>query len=206
MGVGVGQILTSVDEAAAVVDRGGLVVVPTETVYGIACKPGREPISRIFAAKQRPEERSIQLLVPGAEWLDRLAHPSADARMLAATFWPGPLTMVVWARAAAPPAVVWERTIGVRVPAHPMALDLLARCGPLAASSANLSGEPTPRTVHEIRDVFGDLVDAYLDGGPVEQSGSTVVDLTTDPPVLQREGPITVGMLRPVLGNRFEGA
>ena len=204
-----GEQLTAVDGAAAVVARGGLVVVPTETVYGIAGRPDPDVVDRIFEVKHRPPEKSVQLLVPGAEWLDAVAHPSSDARLLAVAFWPGPLTLVTWARDDAPPAVVAStgagRTIGVRVPAHPLALELLARCGPLVASSANRSGEPTPPTVDGVRGVFGDEVDAYLDGGPAPGSGSTVVDVTNERASLLREGPVTADMLRSVLGGRFEG-
>jgi L-threonylcarbamoyladenylate synthase len=111
-----------IDDAVRVVTDGGLVVVPTETVYGIAGKPEPSVVDRIFEVKQRPPEKSIQLLVPTAEWLDRIAEPSADARLLGEMFWPGPLTLVVTPRDDAPSAVVFNGTIGVRVPAHPIAL------------------------------------------------------------------------------------
>lgn len=199
------QVLSAIDDAARAIADGGLVVVPTETVYGIVAKPEPDTVARIFALKDRPQDKSIQLLVPGAEWLDRVGHPSADARLLGAAFWPGPLTLVVWARTDAPPGVVFERTIGVRVPAHPIAQDLLARCGPLAASSANASGEPTPPTVDGVRSVFGAAVQMYLDGGPAPGTGSTVLDVTGERAVVLREGPITAEMLKGVLGGRFEG-
>ena len=204
-----GEILTSIEAAARIVEGGGLVVVPTETVYGIMGKPDPDVVERIFDVKQRPAEKSMQLLVPGAEWLDRIAHPSSEARLLAAAFWPGPLTLVVWAREDAPSAVVAAhdsgRTIGVRVPAHPVALELLARCGPLVASSANRSGEDTPPTVHGVRELFGASIDGYLDGGPAAGNGSTVVNVTTESVSVLREGPVSGDMLRSVLGSRFEG-
>jgi tRNA threonylcarbamoyl adenosine modification protein (Sua5/YciO/YrdC/YwlC family) len=200
----VGANLTSLDAAASIIERGGIVVVPTETVYGIAGKPEAHVVDRIFAVKQRPPDKSIQLLVPGAEWLDRLAHPSSDARLLAATFWPGPLTLVTWARADAPSAVVSDGTIGLRVPANQTALDLLERCGPLAASSANRSGDDTPPTADGVRAVLGDAVDGYLDGGTTSGAGSTVVNVTTETPDILRAGPITAQMLSDVLRGRFE--
>ena len=89
----------------------------------------------------------------------------------------------------------------MRVPAHPIALDLLARCGPLAASSANASGEPTPPTVDGVRSVFADAIDVYLDGGPAPGTASTVVSVTGEHPAVLREGPITVEMLSTVLGK-----
>lgn len=174
-------------------------------MYGIAGRPDADVVARIFEVKQRPAEKSVQLLVDGAEWLDRIAHPSAEARVLAAAFWPGPLTLVAWAREEAPPAVVAEhgsgRTIGVRVPAHPIALDLLARTGPLCASSANRSGEPTPPTVDGVRRIFGDGVGLYLDGGPAPGTGSTVVAVHSDRVDVLREGPITSAMLAEALGR-----
>jgi L-threonylcarbamoyladenylate synthase len=194
------EILTTIDDAVRVVESGGLVVVPTETVYGIAGKPEAGVVARIFDVKQRPAEKSIQLLVPGAEWLDRVAYASSGARSLAAAFWPGPLTLVVMARDDAPSAVVANGTIGVRVPAHPVALELLARCGPLAASSANLSGRATPPTAGGVRDVFGDAINVYLDGGPVTGTGSTVVGATSEGVDVLREGPITSEALGSVLG------
>ena len=128
---------------------------------------------------------------------------------LAAAFWPGPLTLVVWARDDAPPAVVAStgagRTIGVRVPAHPLALELLARCGPLVASSANRSGEPTPPTVDGVRAVFGGAVDAYLDGGPGARIGVDGRGRHDRARESAARGPVTADMLRSVLGVRFEG-
>ena len=183
-----GEILSSVDVAAAIVRRGGIVVVPTETVYGLACRPER--VAKIAELKGRVVERSVQLLVPGAEWLSRVGRPTDVALALADAFWPGPLTMVVRPGDDAPPELVFDGTIGVRVPAHPIALDLLARCVPLAASSANETGKPTPPTVHEVRKLFGPRADGYLDGGEITGSGSTVVDVTGDALVMLREGPI----------------
>jgi L-threonylcarbamoyladenylate synthase len=198
--------LTSLDDAVAILDRGGIVVIPTETVYGIAGRPHPDVVARIFAVKQRPPDRSMQLLVPGAEWLDRIADPSSDARLLAGTFWPGPLTLVVRALGDAPPAVVSETgTIGLRVPANPIALGLLGRCGPLAASSANRSGEDTPPIVDGVLALFGDAVDGYVDGGISSASGSTVLDVTGRRARVLREGPITAQMLSDLLGSRFEG-
>ena len=183
-----GEILTSVDDAVAIVERGGVVVVPTETVYGLACRP--EHVAKIAQLKLRPVERSVQLLVPGAEWLSRVGHPNGVALALADAFWPGPLTLVVPAADDAPPTLVFDGTIGVRVPAHPIALELLARCGALAASSANETGEPTPSSVQEIRSIFGPRADGYLDGGEITGSGSTVIDVSGDALVVLREGPI----------------
>jgi L-threonylcarbamoyladenylate synthase len=211
----VGEILTSIEEAAAIVDRGGLVVAPTETVFGLMTRPEADLVARLIAVKERPQDKSIQLLVPDASWIGRVSEQTADAEALAAAFWPGPLTLVLAASAGAPAALVSEGTIGVRVPAHPIALDLLARCGPLAASSANRSGEPTPADIATIRDLFGNLVDGYLDGGDaslgagldagmtVASTGSTVVDLSSGRMRLLRDGPIARADMEALTDGRF---
>jgi L-threonylcarbamoyladenylate synthase len=169
-----------------------VILLPTETVYGLATFPLN--VARLFEIKERPRERSVQLLAPDASWLDRLGRPSDVARRLAAAFWPGPLTLVVGVGDAAPPELLTtlagDGTIGIRVPDHDLALAVLGRCGPLAASSANLSGEPTPSTAAEIADLFGDRVDAYLDGGTIEGTGSTVVDVSGADLRVLRPGPI----------------
>jgi tRNA threonylcarbamoyl adenosine modification protein (Sua5/YciO/YrdC/YwlC family) len=163
------------------VTAGGVIVLPTDTVYGLACLP--EHAGAIFELKGRPREKHVQLLVSDPAELERLGSPTPGALRLAATFWPGPLTLVI---------ASGEETVGVRMPDHAVALDVLARTGPLAASSANRSGEPTPATCREIEDLFGERVDAYIDGGAIVGSGSTVVDMTGDEPVVLRAGPITL--------------
>lgn len=165
-----------------------MIVLPTETVYGLATRP--DGVARLFEIKDRPPERNVQLLAPDASWLVRVGECGDAARRLARTFWPGPLTLVVRASEHAPAGLAPAGTIGVRVPGHDLALDVLRRCGPLAASSANRSGEPTPPTMAEIESIFGDAVDAYLDGGTIEGTGSTVVDVTGPQPRIVRVGPI----------------
>jgi tRNA threonylcarbamoyl adenosine modification protein (Sua5/YciO/YrdC/YwlC family) len=133
----------------------------------------------------------VQLLIGDASWLDRVARDFDDARALARAFWPGPLTLVVPASQDAPATLSADGTIGVRVPDHPLALEVLERTGPLAASSANRSGSPTPSTLAEIAGVFGDEVGALLDGGEIAGTGSTVLDLTGGEPRLLRRGPVS---------------
>jgi L-threonylcarbamoyladenylate synthase len=164
-----------------------VILLPTETVYGLACLPGH--VESIFELKDRPKEKSIQLLVSDPVELGRLGRPSTLARRLADAFWPGPLTLVV---ASGPSGPSRAATVGVRMPDHAVALEVLARTGPLAASSANRSGDPTPSTCAEIRELFGDAVAAYLDGGTIAGGGSTVLDMTGAEPVVLRRGPITL--------------
>lgn len=194
----VGTTLSELDRAVEALARGGIVVVPTETVYGIAARADdAEAIDRIYALKTRPPEKALQLLVPNGSWIDRLARPSIQARELAGRFWPGPLTILV-------PGLGAQDVVGLRVPAHPVAQALLDRVGPLAATSANRSGDPTPSKIDAIRDLFGDGVDVYLDGGTIEGFASTVVDMSGDEPVIVREGAISAADVANALQSRFE--
>lgn len=194
-----------VEAAVAAVRRGGLVVFPTDTVYGLGSRPDPQAVERIFALKERAPERVLQLLVPSVEWVERVAVPDDRARKLIAAFFPGPLTLVLPASGEAPEAVAGGGAVGIRIPAHPVALELLAAAGPLAATSANRSGEPTPSDVASIRALFGSSVDAYVDGGTIEGRASTVVDLTGAEPMVLREGSIASDELARVLGGPVGG-
>jgi L-threonylcarbamoyladenylate synthase len=200
----VGVVLGSISEAVAIIDRGGVLVMPTETVYGFVSRPDAEGVARIFDVKHRPQDKTLQLLIPDAGWLDSLAVPSADARALAGAFWPGPLTLVVPSGPDTPDAVRRDGTVGMRVPAHPVALDLLAATGPLAASSANRSGSPPLPTVGQIREVFGDEVDGYLDGEYIDGPGSTVVSALDGVVRILRAGSLDADAIRPLVTGRFE--
>ena len=199
-----GALLTDIDAAVAVAERGGVVVIPTETVYGLAVRPDEAGVAKIFDIKGRASDKSLQLLVPDISWLDRLARPTPDARRVAEAFWPGPLTLVLLASDDAPRAVVRDGTIGLRQPAHPLALELLARTGPLAASSANRSGDHPLPSVAQIREVFGDRVDAYLDGGYIDGASSTVVAMTGTEVEILRSGAISHADVKSIVAGRFE--
>jgi tRNA threonylcarbamoyl adenosine modification protein (Sua5/YciO/YrdC/YwlC family) len=188
--------------AADALGQGGLVVVPTDTVYGIAARLDRPAgLAAIFVAKARPAGLALPVLVADLDQARGLAHLDERAEALAGSFWPGGLTMVL----ARSPSLTDDLggdgvTVGVRVPDHPDLRRLLAETGPLATSSANRSGEPTPRTVREIEAVFGDAVAVYLDGGPAEAGPpSTVVRLTDGAPVLVREGAVPFEKIQAVL-------
>jgi len=164
---------------------GLLVVLPTDTVYGIGTRPDdREGTGRIFDAKGRPRGIDLPVLVPSLAAAEEIAELDDRTRGLVARFWPGPLTVVVRRTER---SRAWElggrgETIGIRMPAHPIALGVLERTGPLAVTSANRSGEPTPDTCDEIEKVFGHAVAVYVcDDVPLEGAPSTVVDTTTDP-------------------------
>ena len=177
--------------------RGGLVVLPTDTVYGIGARPDdAAATSRVFAAKGRPRELTLPVLVCSVADAERIARFDRRARSLAERHWPGALTLVLERTDA---SRAWDlggetATIGVRVPDHPVALAVLERSGPLAVTSANRSGEPTPGSCDELRSIFGDAVDVYLcQPEPPPGVASTVVDLTGDARVL-RAGALDVDL------------
>ena len=192
-------------DAVAALRRGGLVVLPTDTVHGIAARPDDPAATaRLFAAKARPRDLELPVLVADLATAERLADVDDRARALAARHWPGPLTLVLPRRAA---SATWDlggdpSTVGVRVPRHPLALAVLAAAGPLAVTSANRSGDPTPVDCEGIAAVFGDAVDVYLcDPEPRAGLPSTVLDLAHGAPRVLREGGIAgddlLAFLRP---------
>src|SRR5438067_2397541 len=171
-----------IDQAAAILRRGGLVAFPTETVYGLGAHAlDADAVRAIFEAKARPADDPLIVHVPDAALLDGIAHPNQKAERLAQRFWPGPLTLVLPKRAEVPSEVTSGLdTVGVRVPSHPVAQELLRRAGlPVAAPSANLFGRPSPtRAEHVLQDLDG-RIDAVLDGGPTLVGvESTIVGLS----------------------------
>jgi L-threonylcarbamoyladenylate synthase len=135
-----------------------------------------------------------------------VARMTTDALRLVEAFMPGPLTLVLDALVDVSAGVTGGGTVGVRIPDHPVPLELLRASGPIAASSANRSGEPTPGDLAGVRSVFGDAVDAYVDGDPPrEPRASTVLDLTGVVPVVRRSGALAIGDLEHVLGRRIGG-
>lgn len=189
--------------AADELRAGGLVVVPTDTVYGLAADAfARGATAAVFEVKRRPRSLPLPVLVarPRTAWALASAVPAAAAE-LAAAFWPGPLTMILPAGDLDFDLGNADGTIAVRMPAHPDLLALLESTGPLAVTSANLSGEPTPPTVAEVAERLGDRVRVYLDGGPSAlEQGSTIVDLTAAVAKIVREGPISAEQVRAAIG------
>lgn len=190
-----GPDVASLDAAVWALEGGGVVVFPTETVWGVGARPdSSEAVERIYHLKGRPADQPLQRLVASPDDLEALARLDEGARRVAERFMPGPLTLVLGARDGG--------TIGLRVPDHPVALDLLGRTGPLAATSANRSGEPTPGDLAAIQGLFADGVDAYLGGDPPPKGiSSTVLSLAGDEPRLLREGAVPRSELEEVLGR-----
>jgi L-threonylcarbamoyladenylate synthase len=192
--------------AVSVLRAGGLVAFPTETVYGLGADAANpRALRRLYAVKQRPADHPVIVHVARASQLDDLASELPDvARVLARACWPGPLTLVVRRRpgAVADEATGGRDTVGVRVPNHPLALELLdAFGGGVAAPSANRFGKVSPTTAAHVRDDLGADVDLILDGGPCAVGvESTIVDVTGPEPVVLRIGGVTELRLRELTG------
>ena len=181
--------------ASETVRRGGLVVYPTETVYGLGCDPlNAKAVERIFEVKGE-REKPLPVLASDIKHVEKIAHLSEKAKRVAARFWPGPLTLVL-PKTTILPSIVTSNldSVGVRVPRHDVAIQLIRLSnGLLIGTSANRTGEKPPRTAQEAAKQIGDEVDVILDGGPTTfGSSSTVVDLTSERPKILREGPISI--------------
>jgi tRNA threonylcarbamoyl adenosine modification protein (Sua5/YciO/YrdC/YwlC family) len=186
-----------IDAAVSAALAGRLVVLPTDTVYGIGTRPDDSAATaRLFEAKGRPRELELPVLVASTEDAWRIAVFDRRATAVTDAHWPGALTIVLPRERR---SLEWDlggdpATIGVRVPDHPLAVAILARTGPLAVTSANRTGEPTPGSCDALVDVFGDAVDVYVcqeDRPP--GLASTVVDLTGDLPRVLRQGSVAFG-------------
>ncbi|MEW2416944.1 L-threonylcarbamoyladenylate synthase [Streptomyces sp. NPDC046866] len=194
-----------IEKAAGVLRSGGLVALPTETVYGLGAN-AEDPaaVSRIFQVKGRPPTHPLIVHIGRAEELDDwVADVPQAARLLAEHFWPGPLTLVLRRGPRVPlEATGGLETVAVRVPDHPVALSLLAAFGGgITAPSANRFGSVSPTTAHDVLAELGDAVDFVLDGGPCEVGvESTIVDTTGDVPTILRPGGVTSEDLEAVLG------
>lgn len=198
---------TLLDEAADCLRRGGLVAFPTDTVYGVgALASDAGAVRRLFEAKRRPLDKAIPILLASASELERVVGRVPEtARRLAAAFWPGALTLVLRKGEGFDSAALADGdTVAVRVPDHPVVRKLIERVGePLAGTSANLSGRPSPISADEVRQQLGEAVDIVVDGGRCPgEVPSTVVDVTVEPPRVLREGPISRNDLERVLGVR----
>jgi tRNA threonylcarbamoyl adenosine modification protein (Sua5/YciO/YrdC/YwlC family) len=190
--------------AAAAVKNGGLVVLPTDTVYGIGADAfDSSAVAALLSAKGRGRDMPVGVLVGSWHTIDGLAlMVPQSTRDLIRAFWPGALSLVV--RQA--PSLQWDLgdargTVMLRMPLHPVAIELLREVGPMAVSSANVSGRPPAVDAGEARNQLGDLVDVYLDAGPAaQQAASTILDLTGPEPCILRSGPVSAEGIAAVLG------
>ena len=195
-----------VDRAAAILRTGGLVGIPTETVYGLGAN-GLDPdaVAHIFEAKGRPQDNPLILHIPSADHLERYCQEIPDsAYALAEAYWPGPLTMILRRKPIVPDVVTAGLdTVGMRCPSHPLCRAILEAADvPVAAPSGNTSGRPSPTAAAHMWEDMDGKIDAIVDGGPCSVGvESTIIDLTCTPPRLLRPGGITLEQLQAVLGT-----
>jgi len=195
-------------KASAGIRLGDLVVLPTDTLYGIGADAfSPDAVQRLLDAKGRGREMPPPVLVADVRTIDGLATDVADyARALIERYWPGPLTLVLKAQ----PSLMWDLgdtggTVAVRMPDHEVALDLLKEVGPMAVSSANRTGHPASRTVVDAATQLGASVEFYLDGGPVTGGlPSTIVDCTRDQPTILRRGAIDADEILALAAEHLE--
>ena len=193
-------------EAAAIIRAGGLVGIPTETVYGLGANGlSAQAVRRIFEAKGRPQDNPLILHVPDESWLERYCRNiPAAAYTLAERFWPGPLTMILQRRENVPNATTGGLdTVGVRCPNHPVTLAVIRAADvPIAAPSGNTSGRPSPTCAQHMWEDMDGKIEAILDGGPCGVGvESTIVDLTCRPRRLLQPGVLPLAALRETLGE-----
>lgn len=186
------------DEVVDVLRRGGFVVYPTDTLYGLGVDPfNPEAVGRLFAAKKRPEGQPLSVALADLDAAKELAIVSPRAEAFLRPWLPGPLTMLFRPTDKAPPTIVSSQgTVAIRVPKHPVALMLARRFGPITATSANLHGKPASVEVWQAQEQFGDAVDMYVDAGPCPIGReSTIVDFTSAEPRVIREGALSAERL-----------
>ena len=194
----------ALDAAANAVSGGRLVVLPTDTVYGIGCDAfDNEAVAALLRAKGRGSDMPVPVLVPSWSTIEGLVREyTYNMRKLVEAFWPGGLSMVVHQA----PSLPWNLgdtrgTVLLRMPNQPLALELLREVGPMAVSSANISGNAPATKIHQARQQFGSAVPVYLDGGEAEiGEPSTIIDISSGHPVILREGAITPERIGEVLG------
>ena len=183
-----------VDAAAEALARGDVVVIPTDTVYGVAVDPFVGGATRrLFDAKRRPRDVTLPVLIGDPADVTKVAIVTPFAQRLIDQYWPGALTIVLPRRDDVSFDLgTNEATVGVRCPDHAVVRELCSRVGPLAVTSANLHGQPTPATADEVARELGAAVSVVIDGGPCAGEPSTVVDCTRDEPLVLRQGALVV--------------
>jgi len=195
-------VADGLDDVVRVLRDGGSVVLPTDTVYGLAVRADRPgAVDALAALKERAADQPVAVLVAGTRQAEEVGELPDWARRLAERWWPGPLTLVLRRRAGSD----WDlgepaATVGVRVPDQELVRGLAAAVGPLATTSANRHGQPTPPTAQAAAKALAAPPDLVVDGGECVGVASTVVDATGDAPVVLREGPITEAEVRAVAG------
>ena len=196
------------DEIVALLHGGGIIAFPTDTAYGLAVDPSNnDGVDRLFRVKGRSETKPILLLVDSLRMAESISEPADVFYEVAEQFWPGPLTLILKAQpSVAVKVTAGTHTIGVRWPIAAFATTLIDRFArPITATSANRSGMQAAITVDEVRAQLDDAIDGVVDGGTLStRMGSTVLDLTVDPPSVLREGPIRFEVLNQFFKGRLQ--
>lgn len=194
----------AIPAAKQIIQQGCLIAFPTDTIYGVAGDAfNLQAIEAIFAAKQRPNEKALPVLVGDYTQLaDLILQHDQRVERIAAAFWPGPLTLILSKNPRVPPELSPYPTIGIRMPNQDFTLKLLRETGPLATTSANISGGPNPVDAASVMAQLGGRIDLLLDGGPTPgPTASTVADLTGAEIKILRPGPISLSDLQAVTGE-----
>jgi L-threonylcarbamoyladenylate synthase len=200
------QDLNALPRALEILQSSGLVAFPTDTVYGVGAMAfDCAAVESIYKAKDRPVEKAIPVLIGEVDDLVKVAIAIPEiALRLAAHFWPGPLTLVVPKNPELTDAISAGPTVGVRIPSHPVARALLRLAGPMAVTSANLSGLPSPTTANDVFIQLNGRIGLILDGGTTPGGvPSTVVDCTGGEPQILREGPVTEGEIMALIESEL---
>ena len=194
-----------IEAAAEAVRRGEVVVLPTDTVYGVGVDAfASDAVAAVLAVKGRGREMPLPVLVPNPQTVDGLATEVPDyVRDLMGAFWPGPLTLVLHSQGS----LMWDLgetngTVALRMPRNDVALTLLSEVGPMAVTSANISGQPPATTILDAATQLGSAVSVYLEAGPSAGGlASTILDCTHETPLILRAGAVSAGQIREVLGD-----
>ncbi len=192
------------EQALHILQNGGLVAFPTDTVYGVGSLVfDGQAVESIYTAKDRPIEKAIPVLLADAADMEKVGIDiPAIAYQLAARFWPGPLTCIIPKQPTLPEAVSATSTVGVRVPDHEVARAILRAAGPMAVTSANISGQPSPSTAEEVFAQLNGRIDLIIDGGKTPGGvPSTVVDCTSEDLKVLREGPLSLAQIKSKLSS-----
>jgi L-threonylcarbamoyladenylate synthase len=194
----------AIENIQSVLNSGGVIAFPTDTFYGLGADPfNPDAISRIFQIKQRPADKPLLVLIHSLDQLADLTQEVTDsARQLMERFWPGPLTLIFKAATGLPDALTaGTGTLGIRLPAHPFTRRLLETLDrPLTAPSANISNAQEPQTARQVENTLGEKLNLVVDGGPTPGGKpSTILDTTTYPPTLIREGSLSRSDIESVL-------
>ncbi|MDL2261379.1 threonylcarbamoyl-AMP synthase [Methanimicrococcus sp. OttesenSCG-928-J09] len=199
---------TAVSAAAAALTEGKAAAFPTETVYGLgACISNEKAVLNIYQIKGRPSEKPLSVLIASAADLEKIAEEiPPEASMLAEKFWPGPLTIILKKRKDISDSITAGKdTVGIRIPAHPVALEIVRRTGPLACPSANTSDSREPKSATDVLEDLNGKIDILIDGGETKlQKPSTIIDLTVSPPKILRKGGADITEIKNCIGEILE--